>query len=128
MKRTISPTSLAMLTMLALSGCVFAPPFYWAESIHGRVVDADTGEPIEEAVVVADWKLYGGGMGHGGHRNSLLVEETLSDTNGEFRFGKWGPKLRPAREEPVYRPWPGDGPAFFNHVRALLARAEGKAR
>jgi hypothetical protein len=78
-----------------LAGCALAPPFYWAESIHGRVVDADTGQPIQGAAVVADWKLYGGGMGHGGHRSSMLVEETVTDSNGEFRFGKWGPKLRP---------------------------------
>ena len=25
----------------------------------------------------------------------MIVEETLTDVNGEFRFGKWGPKLRP---------------------------------
>lgn len=98
MKRTISPISPLVIAVLALSGCVFAPPFYWAESIHGRVVDADTGEPIEGTVVIADWKLYGGGMGHGGHRNSLLVKETLTDANGEFSFGKWGPKMRPAWE------------------------------
>jgi hypothetical protein len=59
------------------------------------VIDADTGQPVEGAAVVADWKLYGGGIGHGGHRSSMLVEETVTDANGEFSFGKWGPKLRP---------------------------------
>jgi hypothetical protein len=84
-----------MYAVFSTAGCALAPPFYWAESIHARVVDAETGRPIEGAAVVADWKLYGGGMGHGGHRSSMIVEETLTDANGEFRFGKWGPKLRP---------------------------------
>jgi hypothetical protein len=95
---------LPLLVIVGLTGCL-APPMYWAESIHGRVVDADSGAPVEGAVVVADWKLYGGGMGHGGHRDSLFVEETVTDSNGEFRFGKWGPKLRPLSGELDTAPW-----------------------
>ena len=95
---------LPLLAIVGLTGCL-APPMYWAESIHGRVVDADSGAPVEGAVVVADWKLYGGGMGHGGHRDSLFVEETVTDSNGEFRFGKWGPKLRPLSGELDTAPW-----------------------
>src|SRR5262245_1627300 len=90
---------------VALSSGVFAPPLYLREMIHGRVIDADTGQPIERAVVVADWKLYGGGIGHGGHRRSLFVEETVTDANGEFTFGKWGPKQRPAYAVLDTAPW-----------------------
>ncbi len=90
---------------VALSSCVFAPPLYWAEAIHARVIDAETGQPVEGAVVVADWKLYGGGIGHGGHRESLFVEETTTDGNGEFTFGKWGPKQRPAYAVLDTAPW-----------------------
>ena len=99
------PMALPFLLAAALPACAFAPPLYWAQAIHARVVDADTGEPIEGAVVVADWKLYGGGIGHGGHRDSLLVEETVTDVNGEFTFGKWGPKLRPAYAALDTAPW-----------------------
>ena len=95
---------LPLLAIAGLTGCL-APPMYWAESIHGRIVDADSGAPVAGAVVVADWKLYGGGIGHGGHRDSLFVEETVSDSNGEFRFGKWGPKLRPLSGELDNAPW-----------------------
>jgi hypothetical protein len=95
---------LLMLAMV-LSSCVFAPPLYWAEVIHACVIDADTGQPVEDAVVVADWKLYGGGVGHGGHHRSLLVEETVTDANGEFTFGKWGPKQRPAYAVLDTAPW-----------------------
>lgn len=58
---------LLLLLAMVLPSCVFAPPLYWGEVIHARVIDADTGEPVEGVVVIADWKLYGGGIGHGGH-------------------------------------------------------------
>jgi hypothetical protein len=90
----VSPFVL-IVALQALPGCALAPPVYWAEPIRGRVVDADSGEPISGAVVIADWKLYCGGIGHGGHRDSLLVQSTLTDVNGEFSFEKWGPKKRP---------------------------------
>ena len=98
--------AMLMLGLTTLStACVLAPPLYWAESISGRVVDADSGEPIEGAVVVADWLLYSGGMGHGGVRDSLFAEEALTNGNGEFRFGKWGPKRRPAYQYLGYAPF-----------------------
>jgi len=87
-----------VVALASLAGCVLAPPVYWAKSIQGRVVDAETNAPIEGAVVIADWKLYSGGYGHGDRRNSLLIEQTLTDTDGKFRFDKWGPKTRPAWE------------------------------
>jgi hypothetical protein len=95
---------LSVFMTLAAAGCL-APPVYWAESIRGRVVDADTGAPIEGAVVVANWRLYSGGMGHGGHMGSLLVDGTKTDTKGDFRFHKWGPKLRPYGTELDTAPW-----------------------
>jgi len=95
---------LISMVTIAMTGCL-APPMYWAESIHGRVVDADTGAPIEGAVVVADWRLYGGGVGHGGHMDSLFVDGTKTDADGQFRFGKWGPKLRPFGTELDTAPW-----------------------
>lgn len=92
------PSSFALvLALVALAaGCVLAPPVYWGREIRGRVVDADTGEPIEGAVVVADWKLYSGGWGHGGHGDSLRKEETLTDADGRFAFPSWGPTMRPS--------------------------------
>src|SRR5207248_7620523 len=96
---------LSLPLLSSIFACALAPPLYWAEQIHGRVVDSEKGTPIEGAVVLADWKLYGGGIGHGGHRNSLFVEETLTDRDGAFRFGKWGPKLRPATSALDNAPW-----------------------
>ena len=105
MSRRVLATLIVLSLGLGLSTCVWAPPFYWGEAIHCRVVDADTGEPIEGAVAVADWKLYGGGIGHGGHRSSLLVQATVTDTDGRFAFPAWGPTLRPSYEALDRAPW-----------------------
>ena len=95
---------IVMIALLTFPGCVLAPPFYWAEEIHGRVVDADTGAPIEGAVIMANWKLAAGGYGHGGSFHSIVIEETRTDSKGGFSFGKWGPTMRPAYQALDYAP------------------------
>jgi hypothetical protein len=106
MKRwTIAGLVILVLVLIGFSTCVWAPPVYWGEAIHGRVVDADTGEPLEGVVVVADWKLLAGGYGHGGHLNSLVVQETVTDKNGEFALPEWGPKMRPSFTMLDKAPW-----------------------
>src|SRR5690349_11262028 len=93
-----------MIALLTLAGCLIAPPLYWGEEVHGRVIDADTETPIEGAVVMANWRLASAGYGHGGHFHSLVIEATRTDSNGEFAFGKWGPKMRPAYQALDYAP------------------------
>jgi hypothetical protein len=106
MKRwTITGLGILVLVLIGLSTCVWAPPVYWGDAIHGRVVDADTGEPLEGVVVVADWKLLGGGYGHGGHLDSLVVQETVTGKNGEFALPEWGPKMRPSFTMLDKAPW-----------------------
>jgi hypothetical protein len=106
MKRwTIVGLVILVLVLVGFSTCVWAPPVYWGEAIRGHVVDAETGEPLEGVVIVADWKLLAGGYGHGGHLDSLVVQETLTDKNGEFAFPQWGPKLRPSFMMLDKAPW-----------------------
>jgi hypothetical protein len=106
MKRwTIVGLVILVLVLVGFSTCVWAPPVYWGEAIRGHVVDAETGEPLEGVVIVADWKLLAGGYGHGGHLDSLVVQETLTDKNGEFAFPQWGPKLRPSFTMLDKAPW-----------------------
>lgn len=73
----------ALLYYVLLSGCGLAGlPF------TGHVTDAETGEPIEGAIVVALWQ---------GEVNPIIdssmvcyhVETAVSDKNGEFRIPGW---------------------------------------
>jgi len=68
--------------------CRGAPDDYVIEEIRGKVVDEDTGQPIEGAIVVAFWKTIQ-------PRLYLKVEESITDSNGEFFFQGWGPVKRP---------------------------------
>lgn len=84
---------LPLLLIPALSACAAFIPAYSAEAIEGRVVDADTKEPVEGVVVTADWELrrsgyYPGGSPYGGE---LMVMESVTDKNGRFSFVAWGP-------------------------------------
>src|SRR5437016_10628057 len=74
-----------MITALALNAC--GSPYYTSEAIEAWVVDADTGQPIEGAVVTANWQLVGFTVDTGGSkRGQLAVMETTTDANGRFFF------------------------------------------
>ncbi len=60
-----------------------------AATFKGRVIDADTKEPIEGAVVVASW-LEASATISGEDTRLKDVKETLTDKNGEWRIE--GPK------------------------------------
>jgi len=66
--------------------------FSYAKTFKGRVIDADTKEPIEGAVVVAYW--YKAIDTIAGESTTLEdVRECLTDKNGEWSIS--GPKGRP---------------------------------
>ena len=77
---------------MLLSGCM---PYvkYSAEPIEAWLVDAKTKQPIEGAVVVAHWELYGASIVDIGvtHAGNLQFMETMTDKNGRFYFPAWGP-------------------------------------
>lgn len=54
---------------------------------RGRVVDAETGQPIVGAVVVVGWTAMSPNVG-GGTTYGIDATEKLTDENGEFSF--WG--------------------------------------
>src|SRR3954471_20127967 len=64
-----------------------ADAYYTAAPIEAWVVDADTGVPIEGAVVTANWQLVGFSYDTGGRKlGQLEVMETVTDRNGRFHF------------------------------------------
>jgi hypothetical protein len=74
-----------MITALALNAC--GSPYYTSDPIEAWAVDADTGQPIEGAVVTANWQLVGFTLDTGGSkRGQLTVMETTTDANGRFFF------------------------------------------
>ena len=73
---------LALITATLFVGC---PLFYVGGSVGGRVVDAETGEPISNAHLVGIWELEGGLFEHA-YLGPLYFEETVSDNNGRFHL------------------------------------------
>jgi hypothetical protein len=66
------------------------PPLtYSAKPISGTVVDADTGQPLEGVIVVAQWVLN---LAPSGTVPRLKVLETVTDAKGSYEFPGWGPK------------------------------------
>jgi hypothetical protein len=66
---------------------------YWANPVEAKVVDAQTGAPIEAALVVANWQLEGG-LDTGIPRGQIEIQETFTDASGTFRLQGWGPRVR----------------------------------
>jgi hypothetical protein len=83
-----------ILVCVVISPACSAPLTYSAKEIHGQIVDAETNQPVEGAVVVAQWVLFHIGPGHGGHKSRIHIHETVTDKNGNYTIPAWGPKLR----------------------------------
>ncbi len=70
---------LSLMSVLCLFLCACA---HSDGSYKGRVIELDTGKPIEGAVVAADWTIE-----TGPHMERVCaVEETLTDKSGEFEL------------------------------------------
>jgi hypothetical protein len=82
---------LGMALLFALGGC--SRDYYSSEAIEARVVDADSGTPVEGVNVIAAWQLKGGLEG-GNIAGYLEVLEAVTDHDGVFRIPAWGPKAK----------------------------------
>lgn len=78
----------------------FTPPplTYSAKPVRGLVVDAGTGQPLTNVIVVAQWVLHEAGRGTW---RRLHVFETTTDATGTYLVPGWE-----AKPNPVY-PWGG---------------------
>lgn len=86
-----------LFTMLPLTACAYMPLRYSADRIGGIVVDAETDQPIEGAVVIAHWNvtkmhLALGDIGYPSGRN-LVWLEAVTDKEGKYLIPAWGPKF-----------------------------------
>jgi hypothetical protein len=65
---------------------------WYSSEISGRVVTPN-GQPIADAIVVANWERRN--WLHGAPQGQLAVLEVVTDKNGEFRIPEWGPLFLP---------------------------------
>src|SRR6267378_4169553 len=73
--------------LLPLQAC--AQLTYSAKEIHGKIVDADTGQPLERVNIVAQWKIDRAWVGD--DKALLHVTEAVTDKDGNYSFPAWGP-------------------------------------
>lgn len=102
MKRKIQRLFFMLACVATLPACA-TPLTYSAKEIRGQIVDAETSQPIEGAVIVAQWILFEMGVGH---RKRLHIHEAVTDKDGRYVIPAWGPKPHPPfteldREDPM---------------------------
>lgn len=92
---SVLPSFLLLLwTSSAMAG-EMPPPAYSAQPIHGTVVDATTGKPLEGVIIVAQWVLYWTSVGGQNPHKRLQVLETVTAPDGTYALPAWGPKPNP---------------------------------
>lgn len=92
MAKIIAQTTLCgFLLIFLLSGCAIAKKF---GPYMGRVIDAETGEPIEGAIVFIKIMTVTPNVG-GWQYHFANAKEVLTDSNGEFSIELLGGPLKP---------------------------------
>ncbi len=80
--------------LVCVAACLFsisACATYRGAAIEGRVVDAETQQPVKDVVVVVEWILEAKWALHPQTLGRLLLQETVTDEQGHYRFPPWGP-------------------------------------
>jgi hypothetical protein len=80
----------AAVACCATAAC--SAPEYSSPAWSSRVIERDTGAPIEGAIVVVRWQLEGFDSKFAGW---LLMDEAISDKDGIVHFKPWGPMRTP---------------------------------
>lgn len=68
---------------------------YHKPEFKGKVIDAETKEPIEGAVVVVVYRKENFGYPAGGYKTIVNVKESLTDKKGEFYFSSYTTLIQP---------------------------------
>lgn len=104
------------IVLLLTSESVAGWLIYNKPEFKGKVIDAETKEPIEGAVVVVVYKKHSLISGPGGGYSSVVkVKEALTDKSGEFYFLSYTTLIQPnsvedAAEFIIYKPGYGSYP------------------
>lgn len=74
-----------LITACGLVVCALAPgPSEAARRWKGRVVDAETGQPLEGVVLLMYWERYEASLGGWAGGELVAAEETVTDAEGRF--------------------------------------------
>lgn len=91
------------IVWLSFTCTAYAWLYYSKPEFRGRVIYAETKQPVEEAVVVVLYKKWEFGGPGGGSTVPMDAKETLTDKNGEFFFPSYitliGPSSQKRRAE-----------------------------
>jgi hypothetical protein len=90
MMRFIMVALFLLGTMISTGHAFDTPPVYFAVETKARIVDEETGQSVEGAVVVAQWVLRGAWSS----QHTLHIDEAITDHNGEFVIPGFRPKFR----------------------------------
>jgi hypothetical protein len=106
----------------ATSHCLGGWLIYHKPEFKGKVIDAETKEPIAGAVAVVVYKKENFGGPGGGYTTVVKVKETLTDKNGEFDFPSYTALIQPLSAESyaefiIYNP----GYDTFPGMRTMLS-------
>lgn len=83
MRRFFIP-ALLVVAMVSLPGLAFGWSIWGNMTFRGKLIDADTYEPIEGAVVVMVWSKSWPGIGAGAMTDFMMAREDMTDANGEW--------------------------------------------
>ncbi|BBA69498.1 carboxypeptidase-like regulatory domain-containing protein [Geobacter sulfurreducens] len=98
--KLFNPTIATLVIIAAILQLVALPAhgswlIYHKPEFKGQVVDIETKEPVEGAVVVAVYKKTTLNPPAGSYTNVIEVRETLTDKNGTFNFHSYTTLIHP---------------------------------
>jgi len=114
MKHLLFNLAIALVLVIISSQAYAGWLIYHKPEFHGRVIDAETKEPIEGAVVVVIYNKITYAIIEQG-TSAIKVKETLTDKNGNFSFPSYTTLIQPfsleyAAEFIIYKPGYGNYP------------------
>jgi hypothetical protein len=84
-KRILLPLFIILILIITINTIINGWVIYYESGYNGKVIDAETFEPIEGAVVAAIYDVSVYGFLHSGSAHAD-VQEALTDSNGEFHI------------------------------------------
>jgi hypothetical protein len=117
--------ALATLFVLMLAGCGYSYVGYDEPGIRGKIVDAETKQPIAGAIVYGYYATVEGNLGGGERVKEVLRSfEVVSDANGSFEIAPWRLEKRLAKgvarnQFPVMGIYKGGYQAYGKRLESL---------